>query len=111
MCSRHAAGDRQHRGMIFMRLIQARDQMIGTGAGGAATNRQPTGQLGLACSSECGAFFVPYPYPLHAFLPAYGVGKRIERVAHHAKNLTDTNFVQCSDQKLSDGLLHFILLA
>ena len=95
--------------MIFVRLIQSRNQMIGARPCGAAAHCELAGQLGLARSRQRGTFFVPYSYPLHAFVSTYGVGKRVERVTHHAEYLTDTDFVQRSNQKFSDGFLHSIL--
>ena len=54
--ARHVARQRQDGRVVAARLIESGDQMVTAGTGGAGTDCEATGQLGLAGRSECRSF-------------------------------------------------------
>ena len=107
--ARHVARQRQDGRVVAVRLIEPGDQMVTAGAGGAGTDREATGQLGLAGRSECRSFLVADTDPLDLAAPD-GVGKRVERVADQAEYLLDPDLLKHADQNVRNCLCHLSLL-
>ena len=91
------------------RLIEPGDQMVTAGAGGAGTDCETTGQLGLAGRSECRSFLVADTDPLD-LAASDGVGKRVERVADQAEYLLDPAQFKHADQNVCNCLCHLSLV-
>src|ERR1700733_10186664 len=79
--------------------------MVTAGAGGAGTDCEATGQLGLAGRSECRSFLVADTDPLDLAAPD-GVGKRVEGVADEAEYLLDPDLLKHADQNVRNCLCH-----
>jgi hypothetical protein len=55
--------------MVAARFVEARDQVIAAGTGGAGANREPSGELGLAGGGQCRAFLVTNADPFDLASP------------------------------------------
>jgi hypothetical protein len=67
--------------------------MIAAGAGGAGAHRKLSGELGLAGSGECRAFFVTDADPFDLASP-YFIGQRIEGIADQSENMFDADLFE-----------------
>jgi hypothetical protein len=73
--------------MIVTRLIEARQQVSGSGTGGSGAHAQASGELGLARRRQCSALLMAYSEPRDAFVAANGIRERIQCIAHDAEDL------------------------
>ena len=101
--ARHVARERQYRGVIPARFIQAGDEMGAAGTGRAGTDREPPGELGLAGGREGRAFLMPDADPLNA-VSTRGVRQRVQGIADQSKYLFDPNLRERSGQNIRNRL-------
>ncbi len=95
--------------MVLARFIQARDQVVGAGACGAATDRELAGEFGLSGGGQRGAFFMTHADPLDAFVLAHGFREGIERIADNPEYLAHADGVEGFNEHLGDGGGHGFL--
>jgi hypothetical protein len=83
--------------------------MGAAGAGGAAADSEPAGQLGLTGRRQRPALFMANADPFDA-AAAHRVGERVERVADQTEHVPDADLFENTDQKLCHRLRHENLL-
>src|SRR4051812_27759434 len=96
--------------MVLACFIEPGDQVIAAGTCRAAAHAELACELRLPGRSQRGAFLVSHADPLDRLLAPHRVGERIERIAHDAKNLTDSYPGKCFDENVGNGLSHGSLL-
>ncbi len=106
----HVARKREHRRVIPARFIEPGDQVRAPRARRSAAHAQSSRQLGLACSSESGAFLVTHANPLDLAVP-HRVRERIERVPDQSEYVADADPLQRTDQQFRYGSGHTRLRA
>lgn len=91
------------------RVVEAVEEVHGTGADRAHAHPQAVGELGLGARGEGRRLLVTAAHPLHVVGGADGVGERVERVSHDAEHLADAEFAQGVHDDAGDGSWHGFL--
>jgi len=100
---RHVAGQRQHGCVVAARFVEACDQMVAAGAGGAGANPELAGELGLTGGGQRRPFLVADTDPFDLASP-HSIGQRIEGIADQAEYLSDADLFEHADQLSRDRL-------
>jgi hypothetical protein len=77
--------------------------MVAAGAGGAGTDREATGELGLAGGSERRSFLMADTDPFDV-ASANGIGKRIQGVTDQPEYMLDPDLFEHTDQDIRNCL-------
>ena len=103
---RHA-GQRQHRHLVELGVIQSVQQVDSAGTGGRQTDAQATGEFGVAAGHEGGRLLVPHLHEADAVLAiAQGFHDAVDTVAGQAEDRVDTPIMDGVDQHVGSSLCH-----
>jgi hypothetical protein len=89
--------------VVAARFIEAGDQMVAAGAGGAGTHAEPAGELGLPGGGQRRTFFMPYADPFDLAVPDR-IRQRVERITNQSKDMPDADLFEHADQKFRNRL-------
>jgi hypothetical protein len=101
------AGDRQHRGVVQLGVVQAVEQVEAAGAGGGQADPDPAGRLGVAGGHERGRLLVVDEYePDLVLVAAQPLHDPVDPVAGQAEHGVHTPLGQPLDQQFGRDLVH-----
>ena len=102
--------NRHHRHARALAVEEAVDEMQIARAAAAGADGEVPGDMRVGAGGEGGHFFVAHVQPLHAAMPAHGVGEAIETVADDAVDTAHARRGENLDHLVGDGLGHRFLL-
>ena len=100
-------GDGQHRHVVQLGVVQAVQQVNGTGTGRGQADAELAGRLGVGGGHERGGFFVVHeeePHPVG--VPAQAFHDPVDAITRQAEDRVDPPLSQPLDQQLGCDLRH-----